>query len=198
MIRLLATVLSDINRYKTTYLLRKQKFNFTKVVLESLMFKPGFQAVLLFRLANFLHRKNFTNIAWLFSRWNQFLTAAELEFNADIDDGLLIPHSSGIVIGRGSKVGKNAIIYNNVTLGTKNLHDIKFPVIGDNVIIFSGAKVLGDIRIGNNVVIGANTVVTQSIPDSSLVIGNKIVPARGKELINKIWESHHEDTFLYS
>ena len=91
---------------------------------------------------------------------------------AFIEDKISFPHPIGIVIGKDVKVGKNVTIYQQVTLGQNNG---KFPTIGDNVIIYSGAKIFGDIHIGNNVIIGANSVVNTDVPDNCIVAG---VPAR--------------------
>lgn len=91
---------------------------------------------------------------------------------AILGDNLWFPHYNGIVIGRDAVVGKNCIIYHQVTIGQN--HD-RFPVIGDNVVIYSGAKLFGDIHIGNNVIVGANSVVTHDIPDNCVVAG---VPAK--------------------
>ena len=87
------------------------------------------------------------------------------------------PHPIGIVIANNATLGKNCIIYQNVTIGAKSYELAKmgkkyFPTIGDNVTIYAGACVIGGIKIGNNVVIGANAVVTKDIPDNSVVVGN--------------------------
>ena len=87
------------------------------------------------------------------------------------------PHPIGIVIANNATLGKNCIIYQNVTIGAKSFELAKhgkkyFPVIGDNVIIYAGACVIGGIKVGNNVVIGANSVVINDIPDNSVVVGN--------------------------
>lgn len=92
--------------------------------------------------------------------------------NCKIGKNLRIEHYNGIVIGNEVKIGDNCTIYQQVTVGQK---EGKYPRIGDDVVIFPGAKVVGDIEVGNHVVIGANSVVTQSIPDGSVVAG---VPAR--------------------
>lgn len=91
---------------------------------------------------------------------------------SEIGANLSLPHPNGIVIGKGSKIGKNVTIYQQVTIGQNHG---KYPVIGDNVIIYSGAKIIGDIYIGDNCVIGANAVVVDNVSENSIVGG---VPAK--------------------
>jgi len=92
----------------------------------------------------------------------------------EIGPGLCFPHTFGIVIGA-SRIGRNALIYHGVTLGAKEMDMLydpgKRPIVGDNVVIGSGAKVMGGIEIGDNVVIGANAVVTKSVPPNVVVGG---------------------------
>lgn len=92
-------------------------------------------------------------------------------------NGTMFPHPVGIVIGKGAVIGKNCVIYQNVTIGQE--HNA-LPKIGDNVQIYAGAILIGDITIGNNVMIGAGSVVTKSIPDNAVVVGNpaKIIKIR--------------------
>ena len=95
-----------------------------------------------------------------------------ISFNCRIGNNFKLEHFIGTVIGREVIIGDNCTVYHQVTLGQKN---DKFPKIGDNVVIYPGAKVIGDIKIGNNVVIGANSVVLKEVPDNSIVVG---IPAR--------------------
>jgi len=92
-----------------------------------------------------------------------------LSTDAIIGTGLQVPHPLNTVIGIGCVIGNNCIVYQGVTLGqTKG----KFPTLGDEVVVYAGAKICGDIHIGNHVIVGANTVVTHDIPDNSVVAGN--------------------------
>ncbi|MGC8729463.1 MAG: serine O-acetyltransferase [Elusimicrobiales bacterium] len=109
---------------------------------------------------------------------NFILFGLEITIQCEIGPGLIFPHTQGIVIGS-VKIGENALIYNGVTIGAKKM-DVNFnpssrPIIGNNVMIGSGAKILGSINIGDNVIIGANSVVTKSVPNDKLVLG---IPAK--------------------
>lgn len=95
-----------------------------------------------------------------------------ISFKASIGPKLFLPHPVGIVIGRGVKIGEKVTIYQDVTIGQNRGG---YPVIGNNVIIYAGAKIVGNIHIGNNVIIGANSVVVDSVPDNTIVAG---IPAK--------------------
>lgn len=180
---LLKLIWSDLERYFETVALHTEKTpNKVKIILESFLFKAGFHTVLLYRIAHSFYQHGFTYIPWALSRFNQFATAAEIEYNAEIGPGLFIAHPAGVVIGRGSKIGKNVNVYQRVTLGTHNMISIKFPVLEDYVTVFSGATILGDVTIGAGAVIGANSVVTKDVPKDSLVIDKKIIPKRGSKV----------------
>lgn len=144
----------------------------------------GTLAVVMFRLAQYFYEKKFVwRFAFLISRINQILNGFECNIMAEIDCGLFIPHSMNIVIGI-AKMGKNITVYNGVTLGArvmkKNDPDYKegvnrYPIIEDNVVIYSGAKLIGPIHIGKNAVVGANAVVVHDVPEGKTVVG---IPAR--------------------
>lgn len=141
-------------------------------------FNPRFTPVMLYRLTYALYEHGWKGIARLLSMINFVLFGIEIAMRCDIGEGLYFPHTVGTVIGA-NRIGKNAVIYHGVTFGAKEI-DIEYneaqrPTIGDNVIVGSGAKILGGITIGHNVVIGANAVVVESLPDNVLAGG---VPAK--------------------
>ena len=107
------------------------------------------------------------------------VTGADIPINTQIAGGLLIPHPNGIVMHADVKIGPNCLIFQQVTIGSKD--GSKPPIIGGHVDIGAGAKVLGNIKIGNNVMIGANAVVISDVPDNSIAVG---VPASIKVRLN--------------
>jgi len=142
---------------------------------------PHFSSVLLYRLAHAYYRKGFwgRHLARFLRHLNLFLHACDIMYEAEIGEGFFLTHPVGVVIGI-AKIGKNAEIYQNVTIGVKDLFQGEpkqdmFPVIGDNVCLFAGAVIIGAIKIGNNVRVGANAVVLSDIPDNATAVG---VPAK--------------------
>lgn len=126
----------------------------------------------IYKKANNFMKKNKRYIAFyyrykIFKRYNCIISPS-----AEIGENLKLPHPTGVVIGLDAKIGYNCTIYQQVTIGQKNE---KYPSIGNGVTIYPGAKVVGDVKIGNNVVIGANAVVLKDLPDNCIAVG---VPAR--------------------
>ncbi|XUV83312.1 serine O-acetyltransferase [Enterobacter sp. TMH.L2] len=174
-------VKSDILRYYNLTGRNKNKVSFFGVVTAFLGMKMT--PVILYRMSHFCFIKKIPIVGKIFSLMNFVIFGVEIAANCKIGGGFFIPHSQGIVIGA-SEIGINATIYQQVTLGAKNI-DIPFnhhnrPVLGDNVVVASGAKVLGGIRIGDNVIIAANAVVMQSCDDNVLLVG---IPAVVKKSI---------------
>ena len=140
---------------------------------------PGVKAVFFHRIANFFYQAKFDLIARIFSQFSRFLTGIEIHPGADIGKNLFIDHGMGVVIGETSKIGNNVTIYHNVTLGgvapsinSNNQRNTKrHPTLEDNVVVGSGAQVLGPIIIGKNSLIGSNAVVTKDVPEKSIMAG---------------------------
>jgi len=142
------------------------------------IFNPRFMPVFLYRLSHFFYKKRLMFLAKIFSMINFIIFGIEITIKCEIGPGLIFPHTQGTVIGS-IKIGKNALIYHGVTIGAQRM-DVNFdpttrPIIGDNVIMGAGSKILGAIHIGNNVTIGANAVVINDVKDNTTVVG---IPAR--------------------
>ena len=152
-----------------------------KSEVEVLLLYPSVHALILYRIAHKLYNKKLFFVARLISQLGRFLTGIEIHPGAKIGRGLFIDHGMGVVIGETAEVGDNVTIYHGVTLGgTGKEKGKRHPTVGNNVIIGSGAKVLGPIYIGNNVKIGANSVVLKDVPSYATAVG---IPAR---IIEKI------------
>lgn len=137
---------------------------------------PGIHAIIVHRLAHALYLKRFNSLARFISQISRFFTGIEIHPGAKIGRNLFIDHGMGIVIGETAEIGDNCTIYHQVTLGgTGKDKGKRHPTLGDNVMISTGAKVLGPIYIGNNSKIGANSVVLKDIPENSTAVG---IPAK--------------------
>lgn len=146
--------------------------------LEVILLYPGIHALSLYRPAHFLYKKKRFFFARLISQFARFLTGIEIHPGATIGKGLFIDHGMGVVIGETAEIGDNVVIYHQVTLGgTGKDKGKRHPTIGNNVIIGSGAKVLGPIKIGDNTKIGANSVVLKDMMPGSTAVG---IPAVNK------------------
>jgi len=136
----------------------------------------GFHAVLYYRVANFFYRHGMKFIARWVSQTGRFFTGVEIHPGATIGKGLMIDHGMGVVIGETAIVGDNCTIYQGVTLGgTGKDTGKRHPTIGNNVMIGSGAKVLGPFTVGDNAKIAAGAVVLDAVPEGATAVG---VPAR--------------------
>ena len=147
-----------------------------KTFLEVVLCYPGLHAIVLHRLAHALHRNKLILIARLISQFGRFITGIEIHPGATIGNGVFIDHGSGVVIGETAEVGDNVTIYQGVTLGgTGKERGKRHPTVGNNVVVGTGAKVLGPIIIGENAKIGAGSVVLNNVPPHTTVVG---VPGR--------------------
>ena len=144
---------------------------------------PGVKAIFFHKIANFFAIAKFDLIARIISQFSRFLTGIEIHPKAKIGKNLFIDHGMGVVIGETSEIGDNVTIYHNVTLGgiapsinSNNQRNTKrHPTLEDNVVVGSGAQILGPIIIKKNSLIGANAVVTKDVPENSVMIG---IPAK--------------------
>lgn len=165
--------------------------------LEIILSYPGFHAIISHRIAHRLQKRGFKLLARLVSQFSRFLTGIEIHPGAIIGQGLFIDHGMGVVIGETCEIGDNVTLYQGVTLGgTGKEKGKRHPTIGNNVVVSSGAKVLGSINIGNNVKIGAGSVVLRDVPDNCTVVGvpGKVVVREGRKIgdtdLNQI-DLHH-------
>jgi serine O-acetyltransferase len=157
-------------------------------LIEVLTSYPGIKAVLLYRISHFFHKLGMPFIPRYISGIARELTAIEIHPGAEIGSEFFIDHGAGVVIGETAIIGDNVTIYAGVVLGGTSLKQEKrHPTIGNNVVIGTGAKVLGPITVGDNVRIGANSVVINDVPAGSIVVGvpGRIVSREG-EIIKKI------------
>ena len=137
---------------------------------------PGIWAIVNYRIANRLYNKGFKRVARILSGISQLFTNVDIHPAATIGRRVFIDHGFGVVIGQTTIIEDDVLIYQGVTLGGVSLsHGKRHPTIGNNSVIGSGAKVLGNISIGKNCKIGANSVVVKDVPCSSTAVG---VPAR--------------------
>jgi serine O-acetyltransferase len=134
----------------------------------------GFQAIMGYRICHWLASKHIPLLGLFIQRSVEITTGISIPDEVTIGKGLMINHFGGIVINAGSKIGDFCTISHGVTLGNKRPGG-KSPKIGNNVFIAVGAKVLGDITVGDNSIIGANAVVMESVPPNSIVTG---IPAK--------------------
>tara|TARA_Y100000768_G_scaffold291091_1_gene225156 strand:+ start:339 stop:920 length:582 start_codon:yes stop_codon:yes gene_type:complete len=154
-----------------------------KSKLSLILTYPGVKAVFFHRLAHFFSVAKFDLIARIISQFSRFLTGIEIHPGAKIGKNLFIDHGMGVVIGETSEIGDNVTIYHMVTLGgispsinSNNQRNIKrHPTLMDNVVVGSGAQILGPVVVGKNSKIGANAVVIKNVEENAVMIG---IPAK--------------------
>ncbi len=154
-----------------------------KSKLSIILTYPGVKAVFLYKIANFFSVAKFYLVARMISQLARFITGIEIHPAAKIGKNLFIDHGMGVVIGETSEIGDNVTIYHNATLGgispsinsNEQRHVKRHPTLKDNVVVGSGAQVLGPIKVGKNAKIGSNAVVTKDVPENAVMIG---IPAK--------------------
>ena len=161
-----------------------------KSILSIILTYPGVKAVFFHQISNFFYKAGFDLIARIISQIIRFFTGIEIHPGAKIGKNLFIDHGMGVVIGETSEVGDNVTIYHNVTLGgsspsidsERQRHEKRHPTIGNDVVIGSGAQIIGPIKVGNNSRIAANAVVVKDVPENATMVG---IPAKAVKLENK-------------
>ena len=154
-----------------------------KSKLSLILTYPGVKAVFFHRIANFFSTAKFDLIARIISQFSRFMTGIEIHPKAKIGKNLFIDHGMGVVIGETSEIGDNVTIYHMVTLGgiapsinSDNQRNVKrHPTIENEVVIGSGAQVLGPVTVGCCAKIGANAVITKDVPEKAVMVG---IPAK--------------------
>ena len=154
-----------------------------KSKLSVILTYPGAKAVFFHKIANFFAIAKFNLVARIISQFSRFLTGIEIHPKANIGKNLFIDHGMGVVIGETSDIGDNVTIYHMATLGgispsvnSNEQRNIKrHPTLKDNVVVGSGAQILGPVTVGKNAKIGANAVVTKDVPENAVMVG---IPAK--------------------
>ncbi len=156
--------------------------------LEVILCYPGFHAMIMHRIAHWMHNHHMKLLARMLSQANRFLTGIEIHPAAIIGEGIFIDHGMGVVIGETTVIGNNVTIYQGATLGgTGKETGKRHPTIGNNVIISTGAKILGPFTVGDNAKIGAGSVVLREIPPNSTVVGipGRVVKKDNKKVVQR-------------
>ena len=161
-----------------------------KSTLSVVLTYPGVKAIFFHRIANFFYLAGFDLLGRIISQTSRFFTGIEIHPGAKIGINLFIDHGMGVVIGETSEIGNNVTIYHAVTLGgispsidsERQRHEKRHPTIGDDVVIGSGAQIIGPIKIGNGSRVAANAVVVNDVPENSTMVG---VPAKVIKTGNK-------------
>ncbi len=156
-----------------------------KNTIEVVLCYPGLHAIWAHRISHYLYERRYFVLARLVSHVARFLTGIEIHPGAKIGKGFFIDHGMGTVIGETTEIGRNVTVYQGVTLGgTGKEKGKRHPTIGDNVVVATGAKILGSFTVGNDSKIGAGSVVLSEVPPHSTVVGipGRVVYRFGKKI----------------
>jgi serine O-acetyltransferase len=170
-----------------------------KGFLEILLLYPGMHALIFHRIAHFFYKIHWFFLARYISQISRWYTGIEIHPGAKIGKRFFIDHGMGVVIGETAVVGDDVLLYQGVTLGGTGLVKGKrHPTIGNNVVIGGGAKVLGDISVGDSSYIGANAVVIKDVPANSTVVGvpGRITRQDGKKIDTSLDHVHILDPIM--
>ena len=161
-----------------------------KSIMSIILTYPGVKAVFFHQISNFFYKAGFDLIARVISQTVRFFTGIEIHPGAKIGTNLFIDHGMGVVIGETSEIGNNVTIYHAVTLGgsspsidsERQRYEKRHPTICDDVVIGSGAQIIGPVKVGKNARIAANAVVVKDVPENATMVG---IPAKAVKLENK-------------
>jgi serine O-acetyltransferase len=146
---------------------------------ELILTTPGIHAVWCYRLAHKLWSTKLFTLARLVSNWAKLWSGIEIHPAAQIGRRFVIDHGNGVVIGATAVIGDDVLVYHQVTLGgNQNTKSKRHPTIGDRVVLGAGAKIIGNISVGSGSSIGANAVVTKTVPANSTVVGTNQIRSR--------------------
>jgi len=171
-------LLEDIQAYKKNDPAARSGF-------EIFLLYNGLHATIDYRIAHWFYKHKMPFIARCISQWSKFCTGVEIHPAATIGRRLVIDHGTGIVIGATAEIGDDCLLYQNVTLGgTGKDKGKRHPTLGNNVMVGSGAKVLGPFKVGDNARIAANSVVLREVPANATVVGvpGRVVRISGEKL----------------
>lgn len=166
---------------------------------EVLLLYPGIHALMYHRVAHFFYRLRLLFLARVIGTLGRFFTGIEIHPGAVVGSPVFIDHGMGVVVGETAVVGNNVLLYQGVTLGGTGLYKGKrHPTIGNNVVVGGGAKVLGNITVGDNSYIGANAVVISDVPQNATVVGvpGRITKQDGKKIEVKLDHVHILDPIM--
>lgn len=170
-----------------------------KGLLEITLLYPGFHAIVFHRLARFVWNLKMLFLSRAISQFARFLTGIEIHPGAQIGEGFFIDHGMGVVIGETSIIGNDVTLFQGVTLGgTGKETGKRHPTLGDNVVVGTGAKILGNIHIGDNSYIGANAVIIKDVPANATVVGvpGRITRQDGKKIDRQMDHVHVNDPVM--
>jgi len=150
------------------------KNRFNQPILKSILFNRGFHSLMFYRIANLCFRYKIPIVPLIMTRFIQILYAVDIDYKSKIEGGVIIIHGVGVVIGEGAYIASNVIIYHGVTLGRKrqvpgDFPNDGFPIVGENVVLGAGSKIVGNVKIGNNCIIGPNVVLMKDVPPNAIV-----------------------------
>ncbi len=172
-----------------------------KSFFEILFLYQGLHALVIYRIAHFFYKIHLFFFARMLSQWGRFITGIEVHPGAKIGKRFFVDHGMGVVIGETAIIGDDVLLYQGATLGGTGLEKGKrHPTIGNNVVVGAGAKILGNITIGDNSYVGSNAVVIKDVPPNSTVVGvpGRVTRQDGKKIEVNLDHIHVLDPIMQS